>query len=83
MAPPTHTVTTRAFRQGSLDRVYYISIYVSSHIKMMHMSDPTCSLFGEVGIMQGMLECQYNFAFFNVYGVQVYKSIPFIVIQVD
>ena len=25
-------------------------IFVSSHIKMMHMSDHTCSLFGEVGI---------------------------------
>ena len=25
--------------------------YVSSHIKMMHISDPTCSLFGKVGII--------------------------------
>ena len=46
----------------------YCLPYVSSHIKMMHMSDPTCSLhvFGEVGITLGMLECRYNFALFNI-----------------
>ena len=48
------------------------------------MSDPACSLFGEVGTTQGMLECHYNFAFFNIYMVyQFTKSIPFIDIQVD
>ena len=34
--------------------------YVCSPIKMMHMSYPSCSLFGEVGITQGLLECHYN-----------------------
>ena len=50
---------------------------------MMHMLDPTCSLFGEVGITLGMLKCHYNFALFNIYGVPVYKAIPSIDIQVD
>ena len=57
--------------------------HVSSHIKMMHLSDPTCYLFGEVGITLGMLECHHNLALFNIYGVPVFKVIPFIDIQVD
>ena len=33
-------------------------------IKIMHMSDPTCSLFGDVGKTYGMLECHYNLSLF-------------------
>ena len=49
----------------------------------MHMLDPTCSLFGEVGITEEVLECHHNFALFNIYDVPVYKAIPLIDIQVD
>ena len=49
----------------------------------MHISSPTCSLFGEVGITQGMLECHLNLALFNRYGVPVYLATPFVDIQVD
>ena len=58
------------------------NICVQSH-QMMHMSDPTCSLFGEIGITEGLVECHYNVALVNIYGVPVYKAIPFIDIQVD
>ena len=46
--------------------------YVYGSLKRMRMSSPTFSLFGEVGITQGMLEYHLNWALFNRYGVPVY-----------
>ena len=41
--------------------------YVCSPIKRIHISSSTYSLFGEVGITQGMLECHLNLSLFNIY----------------
>ena len=42
------------------------------------------SLFGEVGITQGILECHLNLAPFNyIYIVPFYEATPFMEIQVD
>ena len=60
------------------------NIYVCGSIKRLHLTSPTCSLYGEVGITQGMMECHLNFAFFNKYGVPIYyQATPFIDIQVN
>ena len=60
--------------------------FVSSPIKMMHMSDPTCFLFGEVGISYKECLNPITILHFSIYhGVPVYnyKAIPLIDIQVD
>ena len=55
-----------------IDSMLIALTFVYSPIKRMHLYSPTCSLFGEVGITQGMMKCHFNFTLFNKYGVPVY-----------
>ena len=60
------------YHNSQVHVLYLITKYVYGPIKRMHLSSPTCSLFGEVGITQRMLECHFNVTLFNRYSVPVY-----------